>query len=205
MDCYEHERRNREENGSSAPTAKCSKQYTPGSFVTSLQPLWDEGEGTATNLELRLHRNLEPGQPQKSTAFCSAAQAQAEVETPFPRAGTVGILPVLPAPALTQTLGVPPLPRVSLVMSEDHKELNFGKQVPSAAQHWRMMSHAAVSLAVPFYITSAHLPSKVIQFITAPSQSARLATEQLTDSKCPTTFHTALQKSCEKNSHSPLG
>lgn len=93
MDYYEHERRNREGNGSSSPAVKRSKQYTPGCFVASLQPLWEEGEGIATNLELRPCRNSEPGQPQRSTAFCSTAQAQAEVESPSPRVGIVGILP----------------------------------------------------------------------------------------------------------------
>lgn len=174
---------------------------TPGCFVASLK---DEGKGTATNLELRPHRNLEPGQPQKNTTLCNTAQAQAEVESPFPRAGIVGILPVLPSTS-THPNTVPPLLCASLVMHEDHKDLHFGKQVPSAAQHWRMMSHAAVSLGVPFCVTSAHSPSELIQFITAPSQSARLATEQLTGSKCPTTFHTAWGESCEKNTHSPLG
>lgn len=108
MDYYKYERRNREGNGSSAPTVECSKQCTPGCFVASLQPLWNEGKGTATDLELRLHRNLEPGQPQKSTTFCSTAQAK-EVESPFPRAGIVGILPVLPSTSPHLNSGCPTL------------------------------------------------------------------------------------------------
>lgn len=163
---------------------------TPGCFVASLQPLWDKGKGTATNLELRPHRNLEPGQAQNSTTFRSTAQAQAEVESAFPSTSTH---PNTGCPTLT-------LP------------ISCDAWGPQRSEFWQTGAFCStgewchtVSLGVPFYVTSAHLPAEVIQFITALSQSARLATEQLTDSKCPTTFHTALGKSCEKTNHSPLG
>ena len=83
-------------------------------------------------------------------------------------------------------------------MLEDLKDLNFDKRVPSAAKRWCMASRATVSLGASFYVTSTHLWSELIQCIAAPSQSARLASEQLPGSECLTTFHALRRESWEK-------
>lgn len=59
--------------------------------------------------------------------FCSTVQVQGEVMSLFPGVGIAQALKVLPSTSTQSNTGTPTC--VSLLMLEDHKDLNFGKQM----------------------------------------------------------------------------